>query len=173
MHLWLLYRTACGWGNCSGCPQKPAKPISPRADHASKEKQKQPSARGAAAEVRLTAAPVTRWPAAQRRFSGCQASSLMLSGWIKGRGSSPKGAGAFSAHFWASKSGPAGGMPANKKKKSHSAAGGPAAKGKKKCPSARGATAEVRLTAAPVTRRPAARQKISPEPLFVHIFPVN
>ena len=32
----------------------------------------------------------------------------------KRRGSSPKGAGGFSAHFWAAKSGPAGGTPSPK-----------------------------------------------------------
>ena len=52
------------------------------------------------------APPVTRRPAASWRFSGSRVPSLLVTDWAKGRGSSPKGAGAFSVHFCAYKSEP-------------------------------------------------------------------
>ena len=62
----------------------------------------------------IPAAPITR-DCRSAKTQWLRSAPLQASDWTK-RGSSPKGAGAFSAHFWAAKSGPAGGKPTESQK---------------------------------------------------------
>ncbi len=181
MHLWLLYRTACGCGKRTGFRQQ-NRNRPPARGALSKEKQKLLSARGPSGEVRhpphrLRGGRRPKGHSAAARYLLCQKPIRQR------RGSSPKGAGGFSAHFWASKSGPAGGIPAGARNapktfafcayKRHPGPGAgkappqrPSARGvlpkeNMKSLPARGPSGEVRQSTAPITRRPAASWKFS------------